>query len=152
MQKYANITDTFCQFLMILYLCTAFGHIQRPIIMPKSIKTIAPIDSISGMIGSREGYLCGKAIIANIRKRGGQKYEGKPHQYFSVSTRSTATTVLTPKILERRAKFGAVVRATYARLADTAQAAQDMVNFKNQTKYKTMYSYIFRLEWDAYTA
>ena len=136
---------------MILYLCTAFGHIQRAIIMPKIIKTIAPIDSISGMIGNREGNLCGKAIIANIRKNGGQKYEGKPHQYFSVSTRSTATTNLTDAIILRRIKFGAVVRATYARLADPAQASQDMVNFKNQTKYKTMYSYIFNLEWNAYT-
>lgn len=136
---------------MILYLCTAFGHIQRPIIMPKSIKTIAPIDSISGMIGSREGNMCGKAIIANIRKSGGQKFEGKPHQYFSVSTRSTATTKLTEEILARRAKFKAVCQSTRSRLADPSQAAQDMVNFKNQTKYKTMYSYVFNLEWDAYT-
>lgn len=137
---------------MILYLCTAFGQIQRHIIMPKSIKTIAPIDSISGMIGSRQGNLCGKAIIANIRTKGGNKFDGKPHQYFSVSTRSTATTNVTPSIEAHRVKFAAVAASTRSRMADPSQAAQDMVNFKNQTKYKTMYSYVFNLEWDAYTA
>lgn len=120
--------------------------------MAKIIKTVAPIDSISGMIGSRESNLCGKAFIANIRKKGGQKHKGKPHQYFSVLTRSTAPTELTEAILARRTKFGAVVRSTYARMADPAQAAQDMVNFQNQSKYVTMYSYIFNLEWNAYTA
>lgn len=137
---------------MILYLCTAFGHIQRPIIMPKSIKTIAPIDSISGMIGSREGNMCGKAIIANIRKSGGQKFEGKPHQYFSVSTRSTAMLHPTEDVLLHRAKFKAVCASTRSRMADPSQAAADMAAFKAQTKYKTIYSYIFNLEWRAYTA
>lgn len=137
---------------MILYLCTAFGHIQRPIIMPKSIKTIAPIDSISGMIGSRKANMCGKAIIANIRKSGGQKFEGKPHQYFSVSTRSTAMAVPSEKVLLHRAKFKAVSASTRSRMADSSHAAADMAAFKAQTKYKTFYSYVFNLEWKAYTA
>lgn len=137
---------------MILYLCTAFGHIQRPIIMPKSMKTIAPIDSISGMMGSRTANLCGKAIIANIRKRGGQKFEGKPHQYFSVLTRTTAMAVPTEEVLKHRAKFKAVCLSTRSRMADPSQAASDMVAFKSQTKYKTLYSYVFNLEWEAYTA
>lgn len=137
---------------MILYLCTAFGHIQRPIIMPKIMKTIAPIDSISGALGNRENNLCGKVVIANVRKQGGNKHDGKPFQYFSVLTRTTAMLNPTENVMAQRAKFAAVCQSTRSRMADPSQAAADMVAFKSQTKYKTLYSYVFNLEWKAYTA
>lgn len=120
--------------------------------MAKIFKTIAPVDSMSGMIGSRQSNLSGKAVIANIRKKGGNWNDGNPYQYFSVLTRSTAPTQLTPEIIARRNKFAAVAASTRSRMADTSQAAQDMLNFKNQTKYKTLYSYVWNLEWNAYTA
>lgn len=120
--------------------------------MAKLFKTIAPVDSISGMIGNRESNLSGKAFIANIRKKGGNWNGGNPYQYFSVLTRTTAMADPTESILAQRAKFAAVAQATRSRMADPAKAAQDMANFKAQTKYKTLYSYVFNLEWDAYTA
>lgn len=120
--------------------------------MAKIFKTIAPVDSMSGMIGNRQSNICGKAVIANIRKKGGNWNDGNPHQYFSVLTRSTAPTELTEEILARRTKFAAVSVSTHSRMADPSQAAQDMANFKAQIKYKTLYSYIWNLEWKAYTA
>lgn len=149
-QKYANKTDIFCQSLMILYLCTAFGHIQRPIIMPKIMKTIAPIDSISGALGNRENNLCGKVVIANVRKQGGNKHDGKPFQYFSVLTRTTAMLNPTEKVLVLRAKFSAVSRLVRTRMADASQAAQDMAAYRAQTKYKTLYSFVWHLVWSSY--
>ena len=116
------------------------------------MKTIAPIDSISGALGNRENNLCGKVVIANVRKQGGNKHDGKPFQYFSVLTRTTAMLNPTERVLAQRAKFAAVCLATRSRMADPSKAASDMVAFKSQTKYKTLYSYVFNLEWKAYTA
>lgn len=119
--------------------------------MAKIFKTIAPVDSMSGMIGSRKTNLSGKAVIANVRKRGGQWNEGNPFQYFSVLTRSTAPTKLTQTILDHRTKFAAVAISTRDRLQDPNQMPIDQMNFKNQTKYKTLYSYVWNLEWNSYT-
>lgn len=120
--------------------------------MAKIFKTIAPVDSISGMIGNRESNLSGKAFIANVRKKGGNWNGGNPYQYFSVLTKSTAMDNPTEKVLALREKFASVAAATRSRMADPSHAAQDMVNFQAQTKYKTLYSYVFNLEWVAYTA
>ena len=49
-----------------------------------------------------------------------------------------------------RAKFAAVAAATRSRMADPSQAAADMMAFKAQTKYKTLYRYVFRQEWNAW--
>jgi hypothetical protein len=35
-------------------------------------------------------------------------------------------------------------------MADPSQAAADMAAFKAQTKYKTLYRYVFRQEWNEY--
>lgn len=118
--------------------------------MAKIMKTIAPIDSLSGAMGNRESNLCGKVIIANVRKKGGNKYDGKPIQYFSVLTKSTAQNPPTEQTLARRAKFSAVSRAVRERMADSSQAAQDMAAFYAQTKYKTLYSFVWHLEWSTY--
>lgn len=150
-RKYANKTDNFCHIMPFLYLCTAFLTCSAPIIMAKIFKTIAPVDSMSGMIGSRKTNLSGKAIIANIRKRGGNWNEGNPFQYFSVLTRTTASAHPSEAVLEHRAKFASVVRAVYERMYDPNKMPIDQQNFKNQTKYKTLYSYIWNLEWDSYT-
>lgn len=137
--------------MLILYLCTAFLTCNAPIIMAKIFKTIAPVDSMSGMIGSRAANLSGKAFIANIRKRGGNWNDGNPFQYFSLLTRTTASARPTQAMKDHRAKFAAVVQATYARMINPNQMPIDQQNFKAQTKYKTLYSYIFNLEWAAYT-
>ena len=56
----------------------------------------------------------------------------------------------TEKELQHRAKFAAVCSATRSRMADPSQAAADMAAFKAQTKYKTLYRYVFRQEWNDY--
>ena len=50
--------------------------------------------------------------------------------------------------LVRRKKFGDVVKATRLRLNDPDQNLADMVAYSNQTKYKSLYSYVFNQEYN----
>ena len=44
---------------------------------------------------------------------------------------------------EVQKKFAAAVKATRVRMADASKQAQDIVAFKKQSKYKTLYGYVF---------
>ena len=48
--------------------------------------------------------------------------------------------------LAHRQKFSAAVKATRQRLLDSQQNAADKVTFAQQTKYKTLYQYVFNSE------
>lgn len=49
-----------------------------------------------------------------------------------------------------RARFGAVSKAAHQRLLDSKQVEQDLVNFKNQKQYKTLFGYVFNQVWMTY--
>lgn len=44
---------------------------------------------------------------------------------------------------EVQQKFAAAVKATRTRMADASKQAQDLIAFKKQSKYKTLYGYVF---------
>lgn len=44
---------------------------------------------------------------------------------------------------EVQKKFAAAVKAARVRMADASKQAQDIVAFKKQSKYKTLYGYVF---------
>lgn len=111
--------------------------------MPKYIKTIAPVDSMSGKFGARKDNVCGKTIIANVRKAKSNTNEGRPYMYFSVLTKTTAGN--SANQLAWRTKFGQICVATRNRLYDPAHISQDQAAFKQQTQYKTMYSFVWNL-------
>ena len=48
-------------------------------------------------------------------------------------------------------KFKAVAASTRARMKDPGKVMQDQAAFKEQSKYKTFYRYVFNQEWEAYT-
>ncbi len=52
--------------------------------------------------------------------------------------------------LARQEKFRAVAASTRARMKDPGKVMQDQAAFKEQTKYKTFYRYVFNLEWESY--
>ena len=100
-----------------------------------------PIESASGKIfGHKSQFIAVHRPWSEKRKNGtcaqGQR-DMKNHPY-------------TEKELMHRAKFKAVAAATRSRMAAPSQAAADMAAFKAQTKYKTLYHYVFRQEWNAY--
>lgn len=130
---------------MILYLCTAVDSYAPQYNMPKYVKTIAPVDSMSGMVGTRSQSISGKAIIMNVRKKKSNANGGAPYMYFSTLTRSTRG-VPTAMQSAWNALFGQICTATRERLEDPMHVATDQANFAKQTKFKTIYSYVWSLE------
>lgn len=61
----------------------------------------------------------------------------------------TRTTPVTEDELARQEKFAAVVKRTRQRIADPAQMATDQAAFAAQTKYKSLWQYVFNQEWNA---
>ena len=89
-----------------------------------------PVKDICGKIG--------KTSAVGFAHRGETKFTVK------YGKRSTAVTA---GETQHRQKFATVVKATQARMQDPVQAAQDQLAFAAQTKYKTMYQYVFQQEW-----
>ena len=108
--------------------------------MAGSINYLAPVDNASGKIfGKKQKFT---AVTRNWGKR--------PRGCSATGQRDLKNKPYTEKELNHRAKFTAVAAATRSRMADPSQAATDMAAFKSQTKYKTLYHYVFRQEWNAY--
>lgn len=140
-------------FVRIPLFCTfapRLSLMRRVDLMAKIMKTIAPVDSLSGMFGKRMHSISGKAVIANVRKRGGAWIDGQPYMYFSVLTKSTASDKPTPALIDARVKFKAVAQGVSTRLADPNQAPLDQMAFKQQTKYKTLRQYVWHLVSEEY--
>ena len=51
---------------------------------------------------------------------------------------------------QRQAKFRAVAQAAHERKIDPTKKTADEAAFKAQSKYKTMFTFLFHLEWEAY--
>lgn len=96
-----------------------------------------PVDKIHGKISKshKVGFAHRKASKLNYTTSYGER-----------------TTPVTDKETAHRTKFGEVVRATMARMADPNKIHADQTAFRAQTKYTTFYSYVFNLEWEAYSA
>lgn len=109
------------------------------------MKTIAPVDSLSGMFGKRSHSLSGKAIISNVRKRGGAWIDGQPYMYFSVLTKSTYPDHPSQAMKDHQARFAAIANGVNARLADPNQMPLDQLAFKGQSKYKTLRQFVWHL-------
>lgn len=129
-------------------VCTFFVPLQcgnkpnRIYIMAGKIQYIAPVDTVSGMFGKREHSLSGKAIISNVRRKASQKNPGGL-MYFSVLTKTTYKG--TQNQTEWQNKFGQIAVATRARLEDPQFMASDLAAFAKQTKYVTLYSFVWSI-------
>lgn len=110
--------------------------------MAKRLTCIAPVDSISGMIGKRSDFISGAAIISNVRKR-----TSKPFMYFSLRKNDRSTPVSASEVAHRT-KFTTCVANTRARMIDPVQLPIDQAAYaavKNQ--YPSFYAYVFNQEW-----
>ena len=89
-----------------------------------------PVADICGKIG--------KDAEVGFAHRGNTKYTVK---YGKRTTEPSA------EELAHREKFKTVLAATRLRLKDPDQSLQDQLAFAKQTKYKSLYRYVFNLEW-----
>lgn len=107
---------------------------------------------MSGMIGKRDTFVSDTAFIANLRKAGTSATKGgNAFMYLSVR-KNNRTSPLSTDEVAHQTKFAAVAAAARARLQDPSKITADQEGFREQSKYKTMYQYVFNLEWDAYVA
>lgn len=144
MRKYASKLTKIVRQQAILYLCTAVAQMHGCIIMAKRLKCIAPVDSISGMIGKRSDFISNAAFVANVRKRGGVASKGAAFMYFSVRMRDRSTPVSTAET-EWRSTFGNICTQTQANLIDPAKLPTIQAYYAtNRDKY---YSY-YQAAWD----
>ena len=79
----------------------------------------------------------GKSATVGFAHRGDTKYTVR---YGKRSTPAGAAE------LAHRNKFSAAVKATRERMLDSQQNAADKIAFAQQTKYKTLYQYVFNSE------
>lgn len=66
---------------------------------------------------------------------------------YQVRTKPRTTPVQQEELV-RRKKFADTVKATRERLNNPDQSLADQIAYSNQTKYKTLYSYVFNLEYN----
>lgn len=113
--------------------------------MAGKINYIAPVDTVSGMFGKRDHSLSGKAIISNVRMKPSQK-NPRGLMYFSVLTKTTYKGSSTQTSWQ--ALFAQACNDTRARLKNPTYVDDDLVAFRSQTKYKTLYAYVFNIVLD----
>lgn len=105
-----SVCWSFCTF------ATAIALMCRDIYM-KRLKCIAPVDSISGMIGKRSDFISGAAFISNVRKTGGVASKGAAFMYFSVRMRDRSTPVSAAEIAHRT-EFATIAKTLKTNLLD----------------------------------
>ena len=96
-----------------------------------------PVDKVHGKISKKHriGFAHRKATARNYTTSYGER-----------------STPVTSNEMAVRTKFTTVCAAARARLGNINQIPLDQIAFREQTKYKTMWGYVFRQEWDAYVA
>ena len=105
--------------------------------MAGSITYLAPVDNASGKIFGKKEKFTAVTRTWGKRKRGctatGQR-DLKNHPY-------------TEKETTQKAKFTTVGQAVRARMKDPTKINEDLAAFKAQTEYKTLYRFLWNLEW-----
>ena len=97
------------------------------------VEYVAPVDAVHGKLSKGDKYGFARRKKANNN--------GERPNFTFVHTKRTAP--VTQYDIERRKSFGYVWKDTRARLMDPDQSITDQIAFTQQTKYKTMYAYVF---------
>ena len=87
-----------------------------------------PVEALHGKV--RKTHTVGFAL----RKDSGCKFTQTYTHTRSVPTEAQS---------EAQTKFATAVKATRTRMADASKQAADLIAFKKQSKYKTLYGYVF---------
>ena len=87
-----------------------------------------PIEALHGKV--KKTHTVGFAL----RKETGAKY---------TQTYTHTLTAPSEAQSEVQQKFAAAVKAARVRMADASKQAADLIAFKKQSKYKTLYGYVF---------
>ena len=96
-----------------------------------------PVDKVHGKVGKKH-----KVGFAHLTSTG---------KNFTVVYGKRSTSASSTE-LSIRAKFAAVCATARERMKDPNFIDLDMIGFSRQSKYKTMWGYVFKQCWDEYEA
>ena len=96
-----------------------------------------PVDKVHGKVGKKH-----KVGFAHLTSTG---------KNFTVVYGKRSTSASSTE-LGNRAKFAAVCATARERMKDPNFIDLDMIGFSRQSKYKTMWGYVFKQCWDEYAS
>ena len=98
--------------------------------MAGKITYLAPVDNASGKIfGKKERFVA-------VRRLTGKRQRG-------CAVTGVRTSAVTEKESAWRAKFAEICNATHERMADPAYMASDQAAFNKQSKYDSLYQFVW---------
>ena len=97
------------------------------------VEYVAPVDAVHGKLSKGDKYGFARRKKANNN--------GERPNFTFVHTKRT--TPVTQDELLRREKFKQACNKTRERLNNPDQSLMDQIAFTQQTKYKTIYAYVF---------
>lgn len=108
------------------------------------IRYMEPVESMSGKFAptAKKAGDGQKLYVGSHRRRSGLNTFACHTKKFAYTTAKDAAAAAA-----QQAKFTRVVAATRARMVNPEQMDADQIAFRNQTKYSTMFGYLFHLEW-----
>ena len=106
------------------------------------IKTIRPVESISGKLKKSDEV--GFAV-----RKGSKKNYTVTKEDWSMPLSKIASEKQSA-VRAQRLKFKTVAISARERMSDPNKRAMDQAAFANQSHYKTLFGYLFHLEWESY--
>ena len=97
------------------------------------VEYVAPVDAVHGKLSKGDKY--------GFARRKKPNNNGERPNFTFVHTKRT--TPVSQEEIARRNAFKQAAIATRERLNDPDQSLTDQIAFAQQTKYKTMYAYVF---------
>ena len=101
---------------------------------------IRPVEALHGKLKKTD-----KVGFAKLKRSGTKFTVTRDDWTMKYKTEAAATAAR-----QRQAKFRAVAQAAHERKIDPTKKTADEAAFKAQSKYKTMFTFLFHLEWEAY--
>ncbi len=106
------------------------------------IKTIRPIDNISGKLkkSDKVGFAVRKKTAKNFTVY--REDWSQPLEKIDPSKQAA--------VRAQRLKFKTVATSAHERMVDPNKRQMDQAAFAAQSKYTTLFGYLFHLEWESY--
>lgn len=117
----------------------------------RRIETVAPVGAVIGDMGNKSGKKYDPKRYGMNKKYVGYQKAWGPANRFQVRTKEMEISAAkSAQVLQHRLKFKTVCTSTRERLSDPNKRQMDQAGFAGQTKYATLYGYVFKKEWDSY--
>lgn len=119
----------------------------------RRLTCVAPVQHMIGVVGQTKGTKYDPERYGGLTKVVGYCRSYSTINRFAVRAKSGITykdAATAQAAATRQAKFKAVAQSTRERMQDPNKRLVDAAAFKQQTKYATLYGYVFSLEWLAF--